>query len=278
MERLGNNVWLGITNAIYTIHSAEDARQMAEVFMNQIKWLIPFDRSMFFIKGSVDSEDDIPICINISDEDARLFCSDMSRYDSTLGLKVGGSSMLYKESDVVDMEIFKQSCFYNEFCKPNHIEYILHMVICYNNEYLGNMLLFRNDNMINAIEFSDKDFFVLSLFKEHLAVGLHRLYAENNMANITKIDKRVIYEDRHLVPQSLDDIFRGYGLTSREKEILELLMDGVDNYYISDSLSISPNTLKKHTFNIYRKLGINSRTELMRMIKVATSVEKNVIA
>lgn len=278
MERLGNNVWLGITNAIYTIHSAEDARQMAEVFMNQIKWLIPFDRSMFFVKGSVDSEDDIPICINISDEDARRFCSDMSRYDSTLGLKAGGSSMLYKESDVVDMEIFKQSCFYNEFCKPNHIEYILHMVICYNNEYLGNILLFRNNNMINAIEFSDKDFFVLNLFKEHLSVGLHRLYEENNLANITKIDKRVIYEERHPVPQSLDDIFRGYGLTSREKEILELLMDGVDNYYISDSLSISPNTLKKHTFNIYRKLGINSRTELMRMIKVATSVEKNVIA
>ncbi len=50
-------------------------------------------------------------------------------------------------------------------------------------------------------------------------------------------------------------------LTSREQEILELVAAGLTNQEIAARLVISPETVKKHTGNIYGKLGVNNRTE-----------------
>ena len=44
-------------------------------------------------------------------------------------------------------------------------------------------------------------------------------------------------------------------------------MKGKDNNTISEELQISVNTLKKHILNIYRKLNINNRVQLFKMIK-----------
>jgi LuxR family maltose regulon positive regulatory protein len=50
-------------------------------------------------------------------------------------------------------------------------------------------------------------------------------------------------------------------LTHREQEILELVAAGLTNREIADKLVISALTVKKHTVNIYGKLGVRSRTE-----------------
>ena len=48
---------------------------------------------------------------------------------------------------------------------------------------------------------------------------------------------------------------------------MHLLMEGKDNSFICDYLSISINTLKKHILNIYRKLGIRNRVQLFKKIR-----------
>jgi LuxR family maltose regulon positive regulatory protein len=50
-------------------------------------------------------------------------------------------------------------------------------------------------------------------------------------------------------------------LTKREAEILELIAAGLTNREIASQLVISPETVKKHTSNIYGKLNVSSRTE-----------------
>jgi LuxR family maltose regulon positive regulatory protein len=50
-------------------------------------------------------------------------------------------------------------------------------------------------------------------------------------------------------------------LSVREQQILELLAAGLTNQEIADKLIISPETVKKHTGNIYGKLGVSNRTE-----------------
>jgi LuxR family maltose regulon positive regulatory protein len=49
-------------------------------------------------------------------------------------------------------------------------------------------------------------------------------------------------------------------LTQREQEILEMLAAGLTNPEIAKKLVISPETVKKHTGNIYGKLGVHTRT------------------
>lgn len=50
-------------------------------------------------------------------------------------------------------------------------------------------------------------------------------------------------------------------LTNRELEILTLLAQRLRNKEIADKLYISPETVKRHTINIYGKLNVNSRQE-----------------
>lgn len=50
-------------------------------------------------------------------------------------------------------------------------------------------------------------------------------------------------------------------LTDREKEVLELLVDGKNNKDISEQLHISVNTAKAHVSSIMQKLSVDDRTQ-----------------
>ena len=54
-------------------------------------------------------------------------------------------------------------------------------------------------------------------------------------------------------------------LTEREREILDLLAEGLSNKTIAARLYLSVRTVEGHLANIYSRLGIHSRTEAMLM-------------
>ncbi len=54
------------------------------------------------------------------------------------------------------------------------------------------------------------------------------------------------------------------GLTSREAEVLGLLAEGWSNDQIGERLSISKHTVARHREHIMRKLGLHSRSELVK--------------
>jgi NarL family two-component system response regulator LiaR len=57
----------------------------------------------------------------------------------------------------------------------------------------------------------------------------------------------------------------GFDLTKREKEVLELLVDGKSNNEIAMLLSISLATVRFHLTNIYSKLGAKNRVEAVTL-------------
>lgn len=56
-------------------------------------------------------------------------------------------------------------------------------------------------------------------------------------------------------------------LTPREREVLELLLEGKQRNEIAAKLYISENTVKKNISSIYSKLGVTSRNELFALFK-----------
>lgn len=64
-----------------------------------------------------------------------------------------------------------------------------------------------------------------------------------------------------------DNFIRKYDISEREKEVVNLLINGRSNKEIADKLFISVNTVKTHIKNIYEKLEINSRYELISIIR-----------
>lgn len=68
----------------------------------------------------------------------------------------------------------------------------------------------------------------------------------------------------------LDGNGHGRVLTVREREILELLREGLPNKMIARRLSVSEVTVKSHLCHIFRKLGVQNRVQAARY---AASVE-----
>ncbi len=60
---------------------------------------------------------------------------------------------------------------------------------------------------------------------------------------------------------------RDHRLTPREAEILTYLAEGHGSGYIGEALYISPNTVRTHVHNLYRKLGVSSREEIIELTR-----------
>lgn len=83
---------------------------------------------------------------------------------------------------------------------------------------------------------------------------------------------------RQLVPyltsqQARDELEEGlnrlsarFHLSKREAEVVGLIVSGKSNKEIGNDLSLSLSTVKNHVFNIYQKIQINSRFELIDMV------------
>jgi len=71
------------------------------------------------------------------------------------------------------------------------------------------------------------------------------------------------------VRQSIEDISTQYCLTDREKEVLAIVYEGHSNLEIAEMLCISPFTVKRHINNIFRKMAVKTRVELMHLVITA---------
>jgi two-component system, NarL family, response regulator LiaR len=57
----------------------------------------------------------------------------------------------------------------------------------------------------------------------------------------------------------------GFDLTERERMVLALMVEGLNNTQIAGRLTVSPSTVKSHVSNILSKLGVSSRTEAVSL-------------
>lgn len=64
--------------------------------------------------------------------------------------------------------------------------------------------------------------------------------------------------------QSLDDLMEKNQLTEKEKEVVRLLLQGYTYRAMAEEMFISENTVKYHAKNIYQKLNVNSKMELVK--------------
>ena len=58
-------------------------------------------------------------------------------------------------------------------------------------------------------------------------------------------------------------------LSQREREIANLVADGLSNRQIADRLVVSVRTVEGHLYRVYNKLGINDREQLIRLMRNA---------
>ena len=63
--------------------------------------------------------------------------------------------------------------------------------------------------------------------------------------------------------------------TEREKEVLHLLLKGLNNKEISNKLFISNHTTKAHVASIYKKLNVSNRVQAaIKSIKLGINIDE----
>lgn len=60
------------------------------------------------------------------------------------------------------------------------------------------------------------------------------------------------------------DPFRSVRMTSREREVVELIAEGLSNKQIAARLNLAVDTVKSHVHNILEKLALHTRLEIAR--------------
>jgi DNA-binding CsgD family transcriptional regulator len=63
-----------------------------------------------------------------------------------------------------------------------------------------------------------------------------------------------------------EDFIQRFGISNRERDIIEMMGRGFSNSAIAEKLYISTTTVKNHVYHIYRKTGAGNKVQLLNMI------------
>jgi NarL family two-component system response regulator LiaR len=117
---------------------------------------------------------------------------------------------------------------------------------------------FKEGDLIkNALEAGAMGYVLKDIAADELARALCAAHA--GRATLSPEAAQSLVETANLPPTP------GLDLTERERVVLALMVEGLNNTQIAGRLSVSPSTVKSHVSNILSKLGVSSRTEAVSL-------------
>lgn len=249
------NSFLIFNDIVYDLYSCTSADDLPDRFLARLKLLIPFSYASILLADFSSESSGIyrpePLCIPESFTEAETEYIRRCDEDYLLWLIHGKESTLVRESDLLPEKNRLNSPLYLHCYQKYNIFDTLQYSIIYRQQFLGVLTLFRT--RIDGA-FSDDDMFFLRSLGTHLNVVLNR---------ICRPSPHTGAGDREELLQYLSQQHR---LTAKETEILRLLFQYKSNEEISEALSIRENTLQKHMQNIFRKMDVSSKWELLRFL------------
>ncbi|MBT8399439.1 MAG: response regulator transcription factor [Rhodothermia bacterium] len=111
-----------------------------------------------------------------------------------------------------------------------------------------------NDKIFRAICNGASGYLLKSSPKAEIMTGL-RAVLSGGAAMDGQIARRVLNMFTEMSPPVTD-----YGLSDREKEILEHLVEGKSKRQIAEAINLSPHTIDSHFRNIYAKLHVHNQS------------------
>lgn len=102
------------------------------------------------------------------------------------------------------------------------------------------------------------------IFRAFQAGALGYVLKDVRIEDLAKAIKSVAAGQKHMSPEiarALAGHAKGSDLTSRELEVLQMMVKGLSNREIGSALGFSENTAKFHVKNILGKLQVSDRTE-----------------
>ena len=239
------NQFLLFNDIVYEMNKSQNRQDLKEQFLHRLKLLIPYQYASIIFSDETKLFDSQPICVPDyfiqAEQEYIAHCQE----DELLWAVHSRESTILIESDLLPEKKRLQSSLYMKCYQMYNIYDQLQMTIVYNQKFLGVLTLYRtrSDGLFN-----DDDLFYLRSLGKHLNLLVYHLGIQHHSIDI-------------------DTAINLYQLTARESEIVKKILSLKTNREIAEELHISEYTIAKHIQNIFKKMNITSRIEMLKMFK-----------
>lgn len=101
-------------------------------------------------------------------------------------------------------------------------------------------------------------------YLESIRSAIHKHEALLSSILTIEKDKHILANNHNAQSEIQDQMMNQFGLTKREKEVVQYILQGLASANIAERCFVSVGTIKNHRKNIYRKLSIHSQRDLFR--------------
>lgn len=242
------NDFLAINELIYQIYTAEDGQQLKQKFLENLRCIIPYSYASIMMVKEEQNRLCLtdPCCVPPDFTQVEMDYNQYESIDHTDWVLQTSETVLIRESEIMPDSKRLTSPIYRQYYEKYDIYDTLQMSIVYSHQAMACLTLYRTKS---DGAFTDDDAFYLRALSKHLNYAFYAYDAAKNSR-----------PTRH----SVSELTQRFGLTRRESEILGMIFSDKDNYEMVEALGITNHTLQKHFQNIYKKMNVSGRIELMK--------------
>ncbi len=246
MDYLGKLPWVKMHEFLLDSGNIREPREFCIQIVKKIYSLIPYDQArIYFINDNKKIYDEVLFGVDKRWSKAYLeYYSKIENGRYSILSKVDNYFADFNFSNGVhDWIDSERDEFVNDYIRPQGIHYSLGFGLHSNDNFMKSAFtLDRTDNRGYTYE----EVNIMEIMQAHLD-NLHK-----NLFVLTVTDSNYINNSKNQTP-----------LSKREREIIELLCNGITTMNISKKLYISLSTVYRHIANIYTKLNVSNRQELI---------------
>lgn len=244
--------WKLIVEFIYKTGKIIDLNNYSYQFLLELNQIIPFYAANFFLFDENKEIIGEPICCNVDKKALKSYNDYYWQIDDIRNLVFDQQEAIIS-SQLMDYQIWTETEYFNDFLAKNNLYYSCGIDIHAENKLLGTISLFRTQK---DKDFNSLDLIYLNILAKHSSNHLKKIFKINSLNQKYKNSKEMLINKKA----------QKFNLSSREIDVLKLVLAGKHNQEIADKLNISINTVKKHLSHIYHKTKVQSRNQLTALV------------
>lgn len=203
-----------------------------------------------YVWDGVRGQFDRRVALNMSD-DALGDYERYYQYRDPLTPQLQRRRTAVRVTDVMPQDELMRTELFNDFLCRDGLHWGLNLFAWTDGENIGDLRIWRGQHRDN---FSDHELALLELVRPAFTVALARARAQAGVARPKSTP----------APVDPDDALAR--LTRREREVVELVIEGLLDKEIAQRLGISYTTVRTHLDRSFQKLGVSNRSRLARIM------------
>ena len=246
------NDFLLYNEIIYLIHACRTLEELRPTLLTQLGLIIPYSYASLIAVETDPATGELvhraPYCRPASFREGEQAWLDEIEKSYTAWLSHAPECMVVRDSDILSGDRRFSTPSYRVTYARFRIHDCMQVNITYAGQPRARVALYRTEE---KGAFTDREAFYLQSLANHIGLACW-----------------ICHQNRDLPSQGdrlLEALSRRFELTRREGEVLALVLQEKGNEEIVDRLCITRNTLLKHLQNLYRKCGVSSRWDLMKL-------------